>query len=138
MAVGYGLPLLERWRWETNYRSTYYALVTTALPLLIADPDLEHFLRTPEPRALAAVEHAAWTPGFFLNLQRAAQHLPLLLHLAAPASYPLSPIDVTLVEEPARNRSDLLVRQTVLSARYAAIYDFFFDPQEEVHNALET
>jgi hypothetical protein len=101
--------------WKDAYTAMYFKLATTGLPLLIADAAHAASAATGQlaarPDLVQAVLHAA---KYDLAAERAAQ--------------PGAPLALA----PVNQRLGLAAR-----ARFAAVYDFFFHPQEEFHAELE-
>jgi len=116
--------------WKDAYTGMYFKLATTSLPLLIADTGHAAVATTRQSSPLAQADANSGRPDLVLTMLRAAQEdwtadpqAPRTLRNAVPG------VSLLRLSTP---QLDLGAR-----ARFAAIYDFFFHPQEDFHAELE-
>jgi hypothetical protein len=122
---------INRREWANHYRWTYYALSRKSLALRVADPEFWRVFLYPEEGAPGKRFDAVPTTLWAL-LRLATFELGSLRAYARQE-------DGGLLEQALgspRLAGGLPGRYTRTNARYAAIYDFFFEQQDEFQAAL--
>jgi hypothetical protein len=126
LPVGMGYLVLH-WRakakvsWKDAYTEMYVRLATTSLPLLIAD--------AAQRPAVAGSPASLLAAGTGLALPPLAETLPAVLLRVARGN--LTAETFLTASPPLGEAMPLAAR-----ARYAALYDFFFQPHETFHDEL--
>ena len=129
--VGIAAYFLNRREWENHYRWTYFALARKSLALRVAEPEFWRVFLYPELGAPGMRFDAVPTELWPL-LKLATFELGNLRMYARKAEG--DQLERALTS--SRLTNDLPARHTRINARYAALYDFFFEAQDEFHVAL--